>query len=161
MLTNLSLSLSIVQKKQLHTALMDLTSEEKEIEGGLLNKKLFVHLLDWKANKNFENFTKLTGGYSNQTYKIDDLVLRFPKLTNPLIRNLSIEVHNLRIAHTLKFSPLEIIGYYSKHNLLVTHFIPQYRSFTQDDFKDPKKVIAVAKLVKKLHYCTAKFKKNT
>ncbi|MES2141300.1 MAG: phosphotransferase [Pseudomonadota bacterium] len=160
MLTNLPPPhFSIAQKKQLHTALLDL-GREKEIEEKLLNKKLFMQLLDWKLNRNFEKFIKIIGGYSNQTYQIDDLVLRFPKLINPLVRNLSIEVYNLQIAHTLNFTPLEIIGYYSKHNLLITQFIPQYRSLTQDDFKNPKKIIATAKLVKKLHYCTKKFKKN-
>lgn len=159
MLMNLpSFHLPKTQEQQLHRAFLDLKNEEKEIEEELFNQELLTQLLNWKANK---KFTKLTGGYSNQTYKTENLVLRFPKFTNPLIRNLSIEVHNLRVAYSLKFSPLEIRAYYSKHNLLVTHFIPQYRSFTLDDFKDPKKIIAVAKLVKKLHYCTEKFKKNT
>ena len=161
MLKNLPLShFPIAQKEQLNAALLDLGNEEKEIEGRLLNKKLFSQLLDRKFNKNFEKFIKIIGGYSNQTYQIDNLVLRFPKLTNPLVRNLSIEVYNLQIAHTLKFSPLEIRAYYAKHNLFITRFIPQYQSLTQTDFKKPEKIIAAAKLIKKLHYCNKKFKKN-
>lgn len=145
----------LTREKQLHKALSDLENE-KEIKEELFNKKLLLKLLKLKKS---EKFIKIIGGYSNETYQIDDLVLRFPKLNNPLVRNLSVEIYNLQIAYDLKLSPLLVIAYYCKHNLLVTQFIRQYRFLTPEDL-DVKKIKSIAELVKKLHYCGKIFKKN-
>jgi thiamine kinase-like enzyme len=149
----------IVTTEQLQQALDSLAAKKSKIKEEILAKKLLIKLLTKKLTTP-ERFLKITGGYSNHTYRIKDLVLRFPKLTNPLVRNLAIEIHNLKLARSLNFSPLKVIAYYTQHNLLITQFIPNCQSLTPADFKDPKKIKAVAKLVKKLHYCSSQFKKN-
>lgn len=150
---------SSVETDQLQHALDSLAAEKSKIQEEILAKKLLIKLLTKKLT-NPERFLELTGGYSNHTYRIKDLVLRFPKLTNPLVRNLAVELHNLKLARTLKLTPLKVIAYYTQHNLLVTRFIPNYQSLTPADFNDPRKIKAVAKLVKKLHYRSSQFKKN-
>jgi hypothetical protein len=117
MLNSKSLSISIQEIQQLTTALLDLKKERetKATTTTLLNKSTLERLLTCRLN-NPEKFIKIIGGYSNETYRINTLVLRFPKLTNPLVRNLSIEAHNLKKARASELSPLEVIAYYSKHN---------------------------------------------
>ena len=150
---------SISQEEQLLAASLALELEVEETTATLFNKSILRKLLNCKLDKPKE-FIKITGGYSNETYQINGLVLRFPKLTNPLVRNQSIEVHNLLLARALELSPLEPVAYYSKHNLLVTRFIPHCQPLTQAEFKNSEKINAVAKLVKKLHYYSDQFKKN-
>ncbi len=159
MLNSKKTSYLISEKQQLTAALQDLTMEAEETTTALFNKPCLKELLSSKLN-NPKKCIKIPGRYSNATYQINDLVLRFPKLTNPLVRNLSIEVNNLKQARDVNLCPLEPVAYYSKHNLLVTCFITHYRLVTLDDLKSREKIKAVAKLVKKLHYYSGQFKKN-
>lgn len=127
----------------------------------LLNKSLLIQLLMLKIYQP-SKFNEIKGGYSNDTYHYVDenLVLRFPKIYNPLFSELSIEIQNLKLAKSLNLTPLKTVAYYSKYNLLVTEFIPSYRSFSAADFKNLGILISLAHLVKKLHYSPFDFKKN-
>lgn len=128
----------------------------------LLNKNLLIQLLILKIDQP-SRFKEITGGYSNDTYHYaaENLVLRFPKLYNPFYPELPIEVQNLKLAKLLNLTPLKIIAYYAKYNFLVTEFVPYYQSLSAIDFKAPAKLIALAYLVKKLHYSACNFKKNS
>lgn len=139
-----------------------LTDLKKEVSADLLlNKALLIRLLTLKIDQP-DQFKELTGGYSSNTYHYtkENLVLRFPKPHNPLYRHASIEIHNLLLAKTFNLTPLEIVAYYTKYSLLLTQFIPFYQSYSEKDFKASDKLIALAHLIKKLHYSQAVFKKN-
>ncbi len=140
--------------------LTDLISEKEGPQ--LQNKHLLIQLLILKIYHP-NDFKEIQGGYSNDTYlyKEENLVLRFPKTYNPFFPQLSIEIQNLNQAQLLNLTPLKPIAYYAKYNLLVTEFIPNYQSLTAKDFKNPAKLVALADLVKRLHYSKFNFKKNT
>lgn len=133
---------------------------EKE-EPLLLNKDLLIRLLILKINQP-DQFKEIKGGYSNDTYHYveENLVLRFPKIYNPFLPELSIEAQNLIQAKLLNLTPLKVVAYYSKYGVLVTEFIPSYQFLSAADFKNPVKLVALAHLVKKLHYSAFNFKKN-
>jgi thiamine kinase-like enzyme len=128
----------------------------------LLNKNLLIQLLILKIYQP-SKFNEIKGGHSNDSYHYADenLVIRFPKAYNPLYAELAIEVQNLILAKLLNLTPLKVVAYYTKYNVLVTEFMPSYRSFSAADFKNPSKLIALAHLVKKLHYSLFNFKKNS
>ena len=44
--------------------------------------------------------------------------------------------------------------------MLVTEFIPSFQAYSEKDFKQTEKLIALTHLIKKLHYSQALFKKN-
>lgn len=155
--------ISAISKKTTpwHDILKSLENEQEGVDKFLINKKLLIRLLTTLINQPLE-FSEIVGGYSKDTYhyRADNFVLCLPKPFNPLHRHHSIEVENLYHARLLALTPLTIIANYSKHQLLVTKFIPNYQTFTADDFQDPVNLIALADLVKKLHYSAADFKKN-
>ena len=136
---------------------------KKEQEGPLLlNKNLLIQLLILKIVQP-SKFKEIKGGHSNDTYHYldENFVLRFPKAYNPLCPELSIEIQNLILAKLLNLTPLNVVAYYTKYSLLITEFIPSYRSLAAIDFKNPAKLIALAQLVKKLHYSPFCFKKTS
>lgn len=139
--------------------LSDIISDKEGLS--LLNKKLLIQLLILKIYQP-NKFNEIKGGYSNDTYHYldENLVLRFPKACNPFHPELAIEVQNLMLAGLLNLTPLKTVAYYAKYHVLVTEFMPAYRSLSAADFKNPSKLIALAVLVKKLHYSPFKFKKN-
>jgi|GEM_PF-932468 thiamine kinase-like enzyme len=148
----------IEKKAILSKMLADL---KKETVDELCNKNLLIELLTIKifhSNK----FKELTGGFSSNTYHYEErnLVLRFPKPRNPLYRHACIEIHNLSEAKLFELTSIKIIGYYTKYSLLVTEFIPSFQAYSEKDFKQTEKLIALAHLIKKLHYSQASFKKN-
>lgn len=139
--------------------LSDITLEK---EGPLLlNKDILIRLLAFKLYQP-SKFKEIKGGHSNDTSYCEDekLVLRLPKAYNPLYPELSIEIQNLLQAQLLNLTPLKTVAYYSKYSLLVTKFVPNYQTLSASDFKNPAKLIALAHLVKKLHYSQFHFKKN-
>lgn len=140
--------------------LSDLITEKEGRQ--LQNKHLLMQLLILKIYHP-QDFKEIPGGYSNDTYlyREENLVLRFPKVYNPFFPELSIEIQNLNSAQLLNLTPLKTIAYYAKYNVLVTEFIPRYQCLTANDFKNPAKLMALARLVKKLHYSSFNFKKNT
>lgn len=140
--------------------LSDLISEKEGPQ--LQNKNLLIELLILKIFHP-NDFKEIPGGYSNDTYLYEEenLVLRFPKTYNPFFPELSIEIQNLNQAHQFNLTPLTAIAYYAKYSLLVTEFIPNYQSLTIRDFKNPARLMALAYLVKKLHYSPFNFKENT
>ncbi|MGC1853975.1 MAG: phosphotransferase [Candidatus Aquirickettsiella sp.] len=155
--------LKTVAEKENNLLCQMLADIKKEQEGPhLLNKNFLIQLLILKIYQP-SKFKEIKGGHSNDTYHYTDenLVLRFPKVYNPLHPELSIEVQNLILANLLNLTPLKVVAYYSKYSLLVTEFIPSYRSFSAADFKNPSKLISLAHLVKKLHYSSLNFKKNS
>ena len=149
----------------MHKSLEKLSNEEQtllykiliDIEKGvstecLLNKTLIIKLLILKINHS-EQFKELVGGYSSNTYyyERENLVLRFPKPYNSLFRHASIEMHNLSLAKKMGFTSLEIMAYYTEYSLLLTRFIPSYQSYSEKNFKNYDKLIALlAHLIKKL-----------
>lgn len=149
----------IQEQKFLHQMLIDVKKETSTTR--LLNKTILIKLLALKL-KHAEKFKKLSGGYSSNTYcyEEENIVLRFPKPYNPLYRHASIEIHNLSLAKKLDLTPLDVVAYYTKCSLLLTQFIPSYQSYSEKDFKAADKLIALAHLIKKLHYSQAVFKKN-
>lgn len=155
-----ALTIPFPPAKQWDVILKSLKHEKEEAEA-LINKKLLVELLNIIICQPHK-FNEIPGGYSNDTYHylVDDLVLRFPKLCNPLHRNQSIEVKNLLRARSFDLTPLTIIANYSKCQLLVTQFIPNYQTFTSNDFLNPLNLSDLADLVKKLHYSQSYFEKN-
>jgi thiamine kinase-like enzyme len=140
--------------------LSDLITEKEGPQ--LQNKHLLIQLLILKIYHP-NDFQAIPGGHSNDTYfyREENLVLRFPKAYNPFFPELSIEIQNLHSAQLLNLTPLKTIAYYEKYSVLVTEFIPNYQSLTIKDFKNPAKLMALAHLIKKLHYSTFNFKKNT
>lgn len=140
--------------------LSDLITEKEGPQ--LHNKNLLIQLLILKIYHP-NDFKEIQGGYSNDTYlyQEENLVLRFPKAYSPFFPELGIEIQNLHQAQLLNLTPLKTIAYYAKYSFLVTEFIPNYQLLTAGDFKNPAKLIALAQLVKKLHYSTFNFKKNT
>ncbi|MFZ0219535.1 MAG: phosphotransferase [Candidatus Aquirickettsiella sp.] len=147
------------EEKLLLQILTDLKKENSA--ESVLNKNILIELLTQKINQPSQ-FKELFGGYSSNTYyyKKESLVLRFPKLHNPLYRNTSIEIHNLSQAKLLNLTPLKLVAYYTKYSLLVTEFIPNYQSFSSIDFKNTDELIQAAHLIKALHYSQAKFEQN-
>jgi thiamine kinase-like enzyme len=127
----------------------------------LQNKNLLIQLLILKIYQP-NQFKEIKGGHSNATYHhpTKNLVLRFPKAYNPLFPELSIEVQNLKLASLLNLTPLKIIAYYTKYSFLVTEFVSNNQSLSADDLKKPNKLMALARLVKNLHYSEFNFKKN-
>lgn len=147
-------------EKQLLTKM--LAAIQKEEEGSsLLNKALLIRLLTLKINQS-DQFQEIIGGYSSDTfhYEKENLVLRYPKRHNPLFRHPSVELKNLSQAKLLDLTPLNVVAYYAKYSLLITQFIPSYQSYLAADFENPAKLIALAHLVKKLHYSQSEFRKN-
>ncbi len=144
----------------INQVLSDIVLEKEDFL--LFNKELLVRLLTLKIFHP-DKFKEILGGHSNTTYHYIDenLVLRIPKAHKLLYSKLSIEVKNLIQAHLLDLTSLKIVAYYSKYSLLVTELIPNYQSFSAVDFKNPSKLIALAHLVKKLHYSQFNFKRNT
>jgi thiamine kinase-like enzyme len=142
--------------------LCQILADIKEEQEGprLLNKNLLIQLLILKIVQPSQ-FKEIKGGHSNDTYHYldENFVLRFPKAYNPLCPELSIEIQHLMLAKLLNLTPLKIVAYYTKYSLLVTEFISSYRPLTAIDFKNPAKLIALAQLVKKLHYSPFSFKK--
>lgn len=139
--------------------LSDLITEKEGPQ--LQNKQLLIQLLILKIYHP-NDFKEIQGGYSNDTYLYkEELVLRFPKAYHPFFPKLSIEIQNLKQAQLLNLTPLKTVAYYAKYNLLVTEFIPNYQLLTTSDFKNPAKLLALADLIKRLHYSTFNFKKNT
>lgn len=140
--------------------LSDIVAEKEGLH--LQNKNLLIQLLILKIYQP-NKFKEIEGGYSNDTYHYldENLVLRFPKAHNPLFPQLAMEVQNLMFAQLLNLTPLKTIAYYAKYSFLVTEFIPSYQSLSRTDFKNPAKLIALARLVKKLHYSEFNFKKNS
>lgn len=138
-----------------------LTDLKKEISKWVCNKNLLIELLTIKVHHS-DQVKELTGGFSSNTYHYEksNLVLRFPKPHNPLYRHTDTEIHNLSEARLFELTPLKIMGYYTKYSLLVTEFIPSYQSYTEKDFKQTDKLIALTHLIKKLHYSQVSFKKN-
>ncbi|WP_342228289.1 phosphotransferase [Rickettsiella endosymbiont of Rhagonycha lignosa] len=128
----------------------------------LQNKNLLIQLLILKIYQPSQ-FKEIKGGHSNDTYHYptENLVLRFPKTYNPLFPEFSVEIQNLRLARLLNLTPLKIIAYYAKYSLLVTEFIPNFQPLSTADLKEPTQLIALAHLVKKLHYSEFTFKKNS
>jgi len=158
----------------MHSQLAVIAIEETEILSKMLsdlkkelldkqvyNKNLLIELLIVKINHS-DQFKELIGGFSSNTYHYekDNLVLRFPKPHNPLYRHTDIEIHNLSEAKLYELTPLKIVGYYEKYSLLVTEFIPSYHVYSEKDFKQTDKLMALTHLIKKLHYSQASFKKN-
>jgi thiamine kinase-like enzyme len=146
--------------------LSDLKNET--VEAHLFNKDLLINLLTLKI-KQPNQFKKIVGGYSNNTYHYEreNLILRFPKLHNLRYRytpDNSIETHNLLQAKQLNLTPLEIVAYYTKYALLVTRFVPSFQLCSERYFKDErnykKKLTEVAQLIKKLHYSDREFREN-
>ncbi|MFZ0219534.1 MAG: phosphotransferase [Candidatus Aquirickettsiella sp.] len=151
-----------VAEKENNLLCQMLADIKKEQEGPLLlNKNLLIQLLILKINQP-SKFIAIKGGHSNDTYHYaeENLVLRFPKHYSPVYRHLSIEVQNLIQAQLSNLTPLKTVAYYSKYSLLVTEFLPPYQSLSIADFKNTNKLIALAHLVKKLHYSPFNFKKN-
>jgi len=147
-------------EKQFLVEMLTVIPKEEE-SSDLLNKKLLIRLLTLKINQP-DQFKELVGGYSSNTYHYEkeNLVFRIPKPHNPLYRHTDIEIHNLSQAKLSELTPLKIVAYYAKYSLLITQFIPSYQSYSAADFKNPDKLIALAHLVKKLHYSQFEFKKN-
>lgn len=157
---------AIEEKIFLCNALSDIRKET--IVEYVFNKALLIQILTLKIEQS-DQFKKIVGGYSNNTYHYErkNLVLRFPKPHN--LRYLyapdnSIEIHNLSQAKLLNLTPLEIAAYYTKYALLVTRFIPSYQLCSENYFKgehnNKKKLTEVAYLIKKLHYSNLKFKES-
>ncbi|KAF5271486.1 hypothetical protein FQR65_LT05106 [Abscondita terminalis] len=139
-----------------------LSELKKEIaDEQICNRNLLIDLLTIKIFHS-DKFKELTGGFSSNTYHYEktNLVLRFPKPHNPLYRHTGIEIHNLSEAKLFGLTPIEIIGYYTKYSLLVTKFIPSIQAYSEKNFKQTEKLMALAHLIKKLHYSEASFKKN-
>ena len=156
----------------MHSQLAAIATEENEILSKMLtdlkkellagrNKNLLIELLIVKIHDS-DQFKELIGGFSSNTYHYakKNLVLRFPKPHNPLYRHTCIEIHNLSEAKLFELTPLKIVGYYEKYSLLVTEFIPSYQAYSEKDFKQTDKLMALTHLMKKLHYSQAAFKKN-
>jgi thiamine kinase-like enzyme len=150
-----------VREQQLFIDMLTALQKEEGESSGLFNKKLLIRLFTLKINQP-NKFKEIKGGHANDTYHYADenLVLRFPKRYNPIYHHASIEVQNLIQAKCLDLTPLCVIAYYAKYSLLVTQFIPSYQSLSAADFKNPAKLVALAHLVKKLHYSQFTFKKN-
>lgn len=155
--------ISAVTKKEDNIFCRILSDLITEKEGPhLQNKHLIIQLLILKIYHP-NDFKEIQGGYSNNTYLYmeENLVLRFPKTYKPFFPEVSVEIQNLNQANLFNLTPLKPIAYYAKYNLLVTEFIPNTQSLTARDFKNPAKLIALAQLMKKLHYSKLHFKKNT
>jgi thiamine kinase-like enzyme len=103
-------------------------------------------------------FIALTGGYSNQTYRVGSSVFRLPKKECPLRSDLAIEVYHLQIVHAFGFSPLELQAYSVPDRLLITRYLPNLQ--TPVDLKQTAHLESLAYLVKRLHSSQAPFKKN-
>ncbi|MEN9917519.1 MAG: hypothetical protein RLY40_1458 [Pseudomonadota bacterium] len=133
--------------------------EEKELS--LLGKKLLSHLLILKINQP-NQFKELTGGFSSDTYHYikKNLVLRLPKLGNPLVRHTEIELYNIQQAKLFGITAINVIAYFAKYSLLVTSLLPNYQSCSMEEIKRLNQLAAAAHLIKKLHYSEIKFKKN-
>jgi thiamine kinase-like enzyme len=152
-----------VAKKENNHFCRILSDAITEKEGPKLqNKNLLIQLLILKIYQPSQ-FKEIKGGHSNATYHYptENLVLRFPKAYNPLFPELSVEIQNLRLARLLNLTPLKIIAYYAKYSFLVTEFVPNFQSLSTADLKEPSKLMALAHLVKKLHYSEFTFKKNS
>lgn len=128
----------------------------------LYNKKLLIKLLKLKITQD-ANFLEITGGYSNETYHYspDKLVLRFSKLNNLYHCNQAAEVRNILQASLFDLTPLIVAANYAKHHILVTHFILNYQVYPLDAFQCPPQLIALANLVKRLHYSQSYFEENS
>lgn len=128
----------------------------------LYNKKLVIKLLNLKINQ-ASQFSEITGGFSNETYHYspDKLVLRFSRLNNPYHCNQSAEVRNILQANLFDLTSLIVAANYAKHHVLVTHFISNYQVYPLDAFQCPSKLIALANLVKRLHYSRSYFEENS
>lgn len=139
--------------------LSDLITEKEGPQ--LQNKKLLIELLILKIYHP-NDFKEILGGYSNDTYLYteENLVLRLPKTYNPFFPELTVEIQNLDQAHRLNLTPLKVVAYYHKYSFLVTEYISNYQPLTPRDFKNPARLMALAQLVKKLHYSRFNFKKN-
>ena len=149
-----------IERKAIQSKMLtDLKKDKVDEQVG--NKNLLIELLTIKIFHS-DKFKELTGGFSSNTYhyKKTNLVLRFPKPHNPLYRHARIEIHNLAEAKLFELTPIKIIGYYTKYSLLVTEFIPSFQAYSEKDFKQTEKLIALTHLIKKLHYSQALFKKN-
>lgn len=149
-----------IEKKAIFSKM--LTDLKKEIvDEQVGNKNILIELLTIKIFHS-DKFKELTGGVSSNTYYYAkaNLVLRYPKPHNPLYRHTDIEIHNLSEARLFELTPLKIVGHYTKYSLLVTEFIPSFQAYTEKDFKQTDKLIALSHLIKKLHYSKASFKKN-
>lgn len=155
-----SVSTLALETKRLSEILESL-KEVEEKEFGLLRKKLLSHLLILKINQP-NQFKVLTGGFSSDTYHYikENLVLRLPKLGNPLVRHTEIELYNISQAKLFGITPINVIAYFAKYSLLVTSFIPNYLSFSTEEIKKLNQLAAAAHLIKRLHYSEIKFKKN-
>lgn len=108
--------------------------EEKELS--LLGKKLLSHLLILKINQP-NQFKELTGGFSSDTYHYikKNLVLRLPKLGNPLVRHTEIELYNIQQAKLFGITAINVIAYFAKYSLLVTSLLPNYQSCSMEEIK--------------------------
>ncbi|MGC1854455.1 MAG: phosphotransferase [Candidatus Aquirickettsiella sp.] len=161
-----TLTKSILEKdQQLHEILIYLENEKEEtpaIVTVLYNKKILIKLLKLKITQ-AANFSEITGGYSNETYHYfpDKLVLRFSRLGNPYHCNQSAEVRNILQANLFDLTPLIVAANYAKHHVLVTHFIPHCQLYPLEIFQRPSKLIALANLVKNLHYSQSYFNENS
>lgn len=153
---------AVAEKENSHfyRILSDIISEKEGPK--LQNKNLLIQLLILKIYQP-RQFKEIKGGHSNDTYyyPTENLVLRFPKAYKPLFPELSIEIQNLRLARLLNLTPLKIIAYYTKYSFLITEFVSNYQSLSAADLKEPSKIIALAHLVKNLHYSGFNFKKNS
>ncbi len=157
------LCINVVAKKEnnfFRRILSEIILEQEGLQ--LKNKHLIVQLLILKIYQPYL-FKEIKGGYSNNTFLHtgENLVLRFPKIYNPIDPEVSVEVQNLNLAQLFNLTPLKTLAYYSKYNLLVTEFIPNFRLCSAVNFKNPAKLITLAQLVKKLHYSEFNFKINS
>ncbi len=141
--------------------ILESIKDEEENELGLLRKRLLIYLLILKINQPY-HFKEITGGFSSDTYHYikKNLVLRLPKLGNPLVRHTEIELYNVHQAKLFGITPINVMAYFAKYSLLVTSFIPNYQSYSMEEIKKFNQLAAVAQLIKKLHYSEIKFRSN-
>lgn len=145
--------------------LIQLKNEKEDASEKILvlyNKNLIVRLLYSKINQACQ-FLEITGGFSNETYHYqpENLVLRYSRIGNPFHPNQSAEVANVLQAKLFALTVLTIVGNYAKQRILVTHLIQNYQTYSMDDFKSSSKLIALANLVKTLHYSQSNFEENS
>lgn len=155
-----SVSTLDLETKRLYEILESIREEEEQ-EFSVLRKKLLSQLLILKINQP-NQFKALTGGFSSDTYHCtkENLVLRLPKLGNPLVRHTEIELYNISQAKSFGITPINVMAYFAKYSLLVTSFIPNYICYSTEEIKKLNQLAAAAHLIKKLHYSEIKFKRN-